>query len=77
MEGKAKYIFPVVVTGIIAFVASAVVTYSNIGLRIDFVPGWLMSIITGWPVAAATAYVAIPHVRRITAAIERRLEGKA
>ena len=77
MEGKAKYIFPVIITGIIVFVVSAVVTYSNIGLRIDFVPRWLKAFITGWPVAALTAFVAIPYVRRLTAAIERLLDGTA
>ena len=73
MEGKAKYIFPVIITAIIVFVVSAVVTFTNIGLRIDFVPRWLKAFVTGWPVAAVTAFVATPHVRRLTAAIERLL----
>ena len=76
MEGAGKYIFPVIITGIIVFVVSAVVTFTNIGLRADFVPRWLNAFITGWPVAAATAYLAIPHVRRATAAIERRIGGQ-
>ena len=33
MEGKAKFIFPVLPTGIVVFVVSCVVTFSNIGLR--------------------------------------------
>ena len=41
MEGKARFIFPVIVTAIIVFVVSAVVTFTNIGFRIDFVPRWL------------------------------------
>ena len=73
MEGKAKYIFPVIITGVIVFVVSAVVTFTNIGLRVDFVPRWLKAFITGWPVAAVTAFVAIPYGRRLTAAIERLL----
>lgn len=76
MEGKAKYIFPVIITGIIVFVVSAVVTFANIGLRIDFVPRWLKAFATGWPVAAVTAFIAIPYVRRITASIERLFDGK-
>ena len=62
-----------IITGIIVFVVSAVVTFTNIGFRVDFVPRWLKAFITGWPVAAVTAFVAIPYVRRITAAIEREL----
>ena len=75
MEGAGKYIFPVMITGIIVFVVSAVVTFTNIGFLPDFVPRWLKAFFTGWPVAAVTAYVAIPHVRRATAAIERRVGG--
>ena len=41
MEGKAKIVFPIVITAIIVFVVSGVVTYFNIGLRPDFVPRWL------------------------------------
>lgn len=73
MDGKAKYIFPVIITGIIVFVVSAVVTFSNIGARADFVPRWLGAFVTGWPVAAVTAFFAIPAVRRLTVAIERSL----
>ena len=76
MEGNAKFIFPVLITGIIVFVVSAVVTFTNIGLRIDFVPRWFKAFATGWPVAAVTAFIAIPHARRMTAAIERLLDGK-
>ena len=41
MEGKAKFIFPVLATGIVVFVVICVVTFSNIGLRADFVTRWL------------------------------------
>ena len=75
MDGKAKYIFPVIITGIIVFVVSAVVTWTNIGFRADFVARWLKAFFTGWPVAAVTAYVVLPYVRRITAAIVRKLDG--
>lgn len=73
MEGKTRYIFPVIITGIIVFVVSAVVTFTNIGFRIDFVPRWLKAFFTGWPVAAVIAYIAIPYVRRLTATIERMI----
>ena len=69
MEDKAKVIFPVIITGIIVFVVSAVVTFTNIGFRADFVPRWLNAFVSGWPVAAVTAYFALPHVRRMTTAL--------
>ena len=77
MDGKAKFIFPILITAVIVFVVSAVVTFSNIGFRADFVPRWLSAFIIGWPVAAVTAFIAIPHVRRLTQWIAATIEGQA
>jgi hypothetical protein len=77
MEGKAKYIFPIFITAIIVFVVSAVVTFTNIGFRADFVPRWLKAFIIGWPVASVTAFVAIPHVRRLTLWLTTLIDGAA
>jgi hypothetical protein len=75
MEGKARFIFPVVVTAIVVFVVSGVVTFFNIGWRHDFVIRWWSAFAIGWPIGASTAYVAIPFARsltqRIIAAIEK------
>jgi hypothetical protein len=77
MEGKAKFIFPSLATALVVFVASAAVTYVNIGLRVDFVWRWLSAFIVGWPVAAGTAYIAFPVVRHATARIVALIEGKS
>ncbi len=77
MEGKARFIFPVIISALIVFVVSAVVTFTNIGLRADFVPRWLKAFMTGWPVAAVLAFLAVPYVRRATEAIVRMIEGQA
>ena len=69
MEGKARFIFPVLITAIIVFVVSGVVTWTNIGFRVDFVGRWMSAFIVGWPVAAVTAFLAIPFVRRLTQAL--------
>jgi uncharacterized protein DUF2798 len=75
MDGKARYLFPIIITALIVFVVSAVVTFTNIGFTADFVPRWLKAFAVGWPVAAVTAFLAIPYVRaatmRIVALIER------
>ena len=75
MDGKAKFIFPVIITAIIVFIVSAVVTYFNIGLRVDFVPRWLSAFLVGWPVAAVTAFVALPLARGVTLRIVALIEG--
>ena len=75
MEGKARFVFPVVITAIIVFVVSGALTLFNIGWRNDFVMRWRSAFAIGWPVAASIAYLAIPFARsltqRIVAAIER------
>ena len=76
MEGKARLIFPILATAIVVFVASAAVTFMNIGLRIDFVRRWLSAFSVGWPVAAVTAYLAFPIVRRATSGIVALIERR-
>jgi hypothetical protein len=75
MECKARIVFPVVITAIIVFVVSGAVTFFNIGWRNDFVIRWWSAFAIGWPIAASTAYLAMPFARsltqRIVAAIER------
>jgi hypothetical protein len=75
MDGKAKYIFPVIITAVIVFVVSAVVTFTNIGFRHDFVVRWLSAFIVGWPVAAVTAFFAFPLVRRVTLVLVALIDG--
>ena len=60
MEGKARFAFPVVITAIIVFVVSGALTFFNIGWRNDFVMRWWSAFAIGWPIAASTAYLAIP-----------------
>jgi len=75
MEGKARYVFPILATGLVVFIVSAVVTFTNIGFRVDFVRRWLSAFIIGWPVASVTGLVAFPTVRRVTTFIVGMIEG--
>src|SRR5262245_30120814 len=77
MEGKAKFIFPVVITAIVVFAASAAVTWSNIGFTADFVPRWLTAFVIGWPIAAVTAYFAVPLASKLTLGLVALIEGHA
>jgi hypothetical protein len=74
MEGKAKFIFPILATGLVVFIVSAVVTFTNIGFRADFVRRWLSAFGIGWPVAAVTGLIAFPVVRRIAVGIAGLIE---
>jgi hypothetical protein len=77
MEGKARFIFPVVITAMIVFVVSAVVTWKNLGFTPDFVPRWLSAFVIGWPVASVAAFFAFPLARKITLAIVGLMGGAA
>ena len=63
-EGNAKIHFSVLATGLVVFIVSSVVTFSNIGFRADFVRRWLTAFIIGWPVASVTGLIAFPHTPR-------------
>lgn len=77
MDGKARFIFPVIITAVIVFVVSGVVTWTNIGFRADFVVRWMSAFIVGWPVAAVTAFFVLPHVRRLTQWLALLIDGAA
>jgi hypothetical protein len=77
MDGKARFVFPIVITAIIVFIVSAVVTFFNIGLRADFVPRWLSAFVIGWPVAAVTAFFSFPFARVVTQRIVDLIDGAA
>jgi hypothetical protein len=55
-------------------------TFFNIGWRNDFVIRWWSAFAIGWPIAAGTAYLAMPFARsltqRIVAAIDPRDQVK-
>ena len=72
MECKARFVFPVVITAIIVFVVSGAVTFFNIGWRNDFVIRWWSAFAFGWPIAASTAYLAMPFARSLTQRIVAR-----
>lgn len=74
MEGKVSFIFPILATGVIVFVVSCVVTFSNIGLRADFVHRRLSAFFIGWPVTSVTGLIAFPYVRRATTGIVALIE---
>ncbi len=77
MKGKERLVFPILATSVIVFVASAAVTFVNIGPRSDFLVRWLSAFIIGWPVAAVTGYFAMPFVRRVTLRIVALIEGES
>ncbi|WP_342359016.1 DUF2798 domain-containing protein [Terrarubrum flagellatum] len=77
MDGKARYIFPVLMGGMMAFMMTAIVTAVNFGgVPPDFVGRWMRAFIIAWPCAAVAAFIAAPFARLWTAKIVARIESK-
>jgi hypothetical protein len=75
MDGKAKFIFPVLMAGVMAFLMTGLVTALNLGFPSDFIWKWLVAFIIAWPCAAVAAFIAIPVARKATAGIVKMLDG--
>jgi Protein of unknown function (DUF2798) len=77
MDGKAKYIFPIIMSGVMAFLMTGLVTMLNLGLPANFLALWLRAFAIAWPFAALSAFLAIPIARRLTGHIVARIEGRS
>jgi Protein of unknown function (DUF2798) len=53
------------------------VTFFNVGWRSDFVIRWWSAFAIGWPIAAGTAYLAMPFARHLTRRIVTAIERTA
>ena len=68
MDGPARFIFPVLMSGVMAFMMTALVTWLNLGFPADFLARWIHAFVIAWPCAAISAFIAIPLARRATTA---------
>lgn len=66
MTGKARFIFPILMSGVMAFLMTALVTFLNLGFPPDYLARWLKAFAIAWPFAAVAAFIAIPLARRAT-----------
>ena len=69
----ARFILAVLMTAVMVFMVTLVVTFINLGLRGDFLLQWAKAYCISWPIAAATAFVIMPAARRLTDAIMKRI----
>jgi hypothetical protein len=77
MEGKAKFIFPIFMAAVMAFLMTALVTALNLGFPPDFVSRWLKAFVIAWPCAVVAAFIAIPLARKATMRVVALIDGKA
>lgn len=76
MQGKARYIFAAIQSGIMAFLMTAIVTAINVGIPPDFLSRWMHAFIIAWPCAFVAALIARPFAQAGTEKIVKLLEGR-
>jgi predicted PurR-regulated permease PerM len=75
MEGKAKFIFPVVMAFFMALLMTAVVTYMNLGFSPNYISQWMKALAIAWPLSSVAAFAAVPLGQKITSIIVRLIDG--
>lgn len=77
MDGKARYIFPILMGGMMALMMTAIITVVNFGGIPDrFFARWMYAYAIAWPLASLAAFIAGPVARRWTAVIVQKIDGK-
>ena len=75
MQDKARFIQPVIVAAVMAFLMTALITFVNLGLPPDYLWRWMIAFAIAWPFATIAAFIAIPIAKRATAFIIEKLDG--
>lgn len=74
---KARLILAVLMSSVMVFMVTLLVTFLNLGLVPDFLTQWAKAYVIAWPVAASTAFAIMPRAHRLTDRIVARLERTA
>jgi hypothetical protein len=74
---KARLILSFMMSSVMVFMVTLLVTYLNLGVVPDFLLQWAKAYVIAWPVAAGTAFTIMPICRRLTDRIVARLEQTA
>jgi Protein of unknown function (DUF2798) len=77
MDRKARLVLALLMSSVMVFMVTLLVTFLNLGLRADFLIQWAKAYVIAWPVAATTAFLIMPPARRLTERIVGSIDGKA
>jgi hypothetical protein len=75
MQLLARLILAVLMTAVMVFMVTLIVTFINLGLRGDFLVQWAKAYFIAWPIAAITAFLVMPSARRLTDTIMQKIGG--
>lgn len=74
MERTARLILAFVMTAVMVFMVSLVVSCVNLGIfHPHFLLNWCKAYFLSWPVAGITAFLIMPFARRVTERIMARI----
>jgi hypothetical protein len=73
MDAKTRFILAAVMSSMMVFMVTLMVTYLNLGLRPDFLLQWVKVYFIAWPIAAVTGFLVMPMARRATDGIVRMM----
>ena len=74
-DAKARLILALLMSSVMVFMVTLLVTYLNLGFDPDFLRQWVKAYFIAWPVAATTAFFAMPPARRLTERIVALIGG--
>jgi len=78
MEHTARFILSFVMTAVMVFMVTLIVTCVNLGLsHPHFLLQWVKAYCLSWPIAGLTAFLIMPSARRVTDRIVACLGGKS
>jgi hypothetical protein len=73
MDTKARFLLAAIMSAMMVFMVTLLVTFLNLGFRADFFNQWAKAYIIAWPVAATTGFLVMPMARRATDRIMRMM----
>lgn len=76
MNGMARAVLVTLMTAMMVFVVTFIVSAINLGFPPDFLRQWAKVYVISWPVAAVSGYFAMPLARRTTEAIMARMAAR-
>ena len=69
----ARLVLALIMTAVMVFMVTLIVTFLNLGLRADFLAQWAKAYFIAWPIAAVTAFLVMPSARRVTEGLMRKI----
>jgi uncharacterized membrane protein YdjX (TVP38/TMEM64 family) len=75
-DAKARLILALLMSSVMVFMVTLLVTYLNLGFDTDFLRQWVKAYFIAWPVAAITAFFVMPPARRLTERIVALIGGQ-